>query len=81
MASQIPDSDGETEEPEEPEGQEDAQEDTGKGLGLSLKDIFEDEEEVDETLRDLADSLEEIEAADLASELADFLNEMESRMN
>ena len=71
-------SDEGTEEPEEAGGE---QEKTGEGLALSLKDIFEDEIEVDEALKDLADSMEEVAAADLASELTDFLQDMEFRMN
>ena len=47
-------------------------------LGLSLEDIF-GEEEVNEALRDLADFVDEIAAKDLASELQEFLEDLEAR--
>ena len=49
----------------------------GDGLEFSLKDIFEEVVEVDEILKDLADSQEEIPAGELAIELKEFLAELE----
>ncbi|MCI0845603.1 MAG: hypothetical protein J4N33_00655 [Chloroflexi bacterium] len=48
-------------------------------LGISLEDIFGEEEEVDEALRDLADFVEDVAAKDLASDLQEFLEELEAR--
>ena len=47
-------------------------------LDISLKDIFEDVMEVDESLKDLADSQEDVPAGDLAIELKEFLAELEN---
>ena len=69
--------------PEEnsPEGESAPEEDgEGKkktGIDLSLKDIFEEAVSVDENLKDLADSQEDIRAEDLAGELREFLSELE----
>jgi len=53
---------------------------TGGGdLALSLQDIFGEEQEVNETLRDLADFVEDTPAQDLAGELREFLEELEAR--
>ena len=49
-----------------------------EGLDFSLKDIFEEEAAVDEHLKDLADSQEDIRADDLANELREFLSELET---
>ena len=49
----------------------------GGGLSLDLKEIFEVKEEVDEAFKDLADSMENVAAADLAKDLRDFLAELE----
>ena len=46
-------------------------------LEISLKDIFEQEAEVDEGLKDLADSQEDVPAQDLAEGLREFLAELE----
>lgn len=43
-----------------------------------MEDIF-GEEEVHEALRDLADFVDEIAAKDLASELQEFLEDLEAR--
>ena len=51
----------------------------GEDLALSLKDIFTEQEEVDESLRDLADFVEDTLAQDLADELREFLEELEAR--
>ena len=48
-------------------------------LDLSLQDIFGEQEEVDESLRDLADFVEDTLAKDLADELRAFLEELEAR--
>ena len=50
------------------------------GSGLSLKDIFEEEVEVDEVLKDLAESTEEVGAQELANDLKDFFDELEASM-
>jgi len=49
----------------------------GEDLDLSLLEIFGEQEEVDQTLQDLASSVEETSAADLANELQDFLKQLE----
>ena len=46
-------------------------------MDFSLWDIFEEATEVDENLKDLADSQEEVAAGDLAGELREFLAELE----
>ncbi|PKB79132.1 MAG: hypothetical protein BZY88_14990 [SAR202 cluster bacterium Io17-Chloro-G9] len=43
-------------------------------IGLDLKGIFEEAEEVDEVLKDLADSLENVAVEDLAKDLTEFLS-------
>ena len=62
----------------------DATEESGNpnndGLELSLLDIFGEQEEVNESLRDLADFVEEVHAQDLATELREFLEELEARL-
>ena len=63
--------------PEEPAEEDSADE---KGLGISLKDIFEEEVEVDETLRDLAESMDDVPVGQLAEELREFLAELEKIM-
>ena len=63
--------------PEEPAEEDSADE---KGLGLSLKDIFEEEVEVDETLRDLAESMDDVPVGQLAEELREFLAQLEKVM-
>ncbi len=45
--------------------------------GIDLGNIFEEEGEVDELLKDLADSEEEMFAEDLATQLREFLAELE----
>ena len=50
------------------------------GLGLSLKGIFEEELEVDESLKDLADSMDDVAARDLADDLKSLLEGLEARM-
>ncbi|MCI0859958.1 MAG: hypothetical protein J4N81_14610, partial [Chloroflexi bacterium] len=63
--------------PEEPAEKDSADQ---KGLGISLKDIFEEEIEVDETLRDLAESMDDIPVGQLAEELREFLADLEKIM-
>lgn len=46
---------------------------------MNLNDIFGEEEEVDQVMKDLADSEEEVEAEDLAGELLAFLTELEKQ--
>ena len=46
---------------------------------LDLNSLFAEEEEVDELLKDLADSEEEVNVDDLAAELQAFLSELEKR--
>jgi len=58
---------------------EDSSNTGGGDLALSLQDIFGEEQEVDESLRDLADFVEETLAQDLADELREFLEELEAR--
>jgi hypothetical protein len=61
------------------EGDDNKEGDAGVAdLGLSLEDIFGEEEEVNEALRDLADFVDEIAAKDLASELQEFLEDLEA---
>ena len=50
------------------------------GLGLSLKGIFEEELEVDESLKDLSDSMDEVTARELADDLKSLLQGLEARM-
>ena len=52
----------------------------GEGSGLSLMDIFEEEVEVDETMRDLAESMEDGPAQELADDLRAFFEELEASM-
>lgn len=52
----------------------------GEGVGISLMDIFEEEIEVDETLKDLAESIEDDPAQELADDLRDFFEELEASM-
>ena len=47
------------------------------GLDLSLKDIFEEGIEVDQRLKDLADSQEDVSAIELSTELRRFMEELE----
>ncbi len=49
-------------------------------MGLSLKDIFEEEVEVDEALRDLAESMEDVPAQEIADDLRAFFEELEASM-
>ena len=49
------------------------------GLDLSLKEILKEEEDVDEALKDLASSIEEVAAVDLAGELHEFLEALKVR--
>ena len=63
--------------PEEPAEQDSTDE---KGLGISLKDIFEEELEVDETLKDLAESLDDVPVGQLVDELREFVAELEKIM-
>ena len=58
---------------------EDSSKTDGEDLALSLQDIFGEVEEVDESLRDLADFVEDTLAQDLADELREFLEELEAR--
>ena len=51
----------------------------GEDLAQSLQDIFGEEQEVDESLRDLADFVEDTLAQELADELREFLEELEAR--
>lgn len=46
---------------------------------LDLNSVFAEEEEVDELLKDLADSEEEVNVDDLAAELQKFLSKLEKR--
>ena len=62
---------GEAAPKEEPSG---AGPGTAGGIGLDLKDIFEDDQEVDEVLKDLADSMENVSAADLARDLRELMD-------
>ena len=52
--------------------------DPGDELGFNLKDLFEEVVEVDDNLKDLADSQEDVPAEDLAVELREFLAELEN---
>ena len=58
---------------------EDSSNTDGGDLALSLQDVFAVEEEVNESLRDLADFVEDTLAKDLADELRAFLEELEAR--
>ena len=63
------------------EGEAVPEEDSGGsaagGLEFSLSDIFEEAATVDEYLKDLADSQEDIRAEDLAGELRELLTDLE----
>lgn len=50
----------------------------GKELEFDLKDIFEEAVEVDERLKDLADSQDDVPADALSNELREFLAELEA---
>ena len=50
------------------------------GAVLSLRDIFEEEVEVDETLKDLAESMEDVTAQELSDDLRAFFEELEASM-
>ena len=60
----------------EPAPEEDGHGTESGGIDISLKDIFEEAATVDESLKDLADSQEDIRADDLAGELREFLSEL-----
>ena len=62
------------------EKQDGSKEEAKEGSGLSLKDIFEEEEEIDEVLRDLAGSMENVSARELADDLKEFFDELEAIM-
>lgn len=53
---------------------------SNEGAVLSLKDIFEEEVEVNEALRDLAESMEDIPAQEIADDLRAFFEELEASM-
>ena len=53
---------------------------SNEGVGLSLKDIFEEEVEVDEALRDLAESMEDVPAQEIADDLRALFEELEASM-
>ena len=70
-----------TEPQTEPQGEaNDEENDAAGGLGLSLKGIFEEEHEVDESLKDLADSMDDVTARELADDLKSLLEGLEARM-
>ena len=58
---------------------EDSSSPNSDDLSLSLQDIFGEQEVVDESLRDLADFVEDTLAQGLAGELQEFLEELEAR--
>ena len=60
-----------------PAGGEKSEDGAGSGLDVSLMDIFEKETGVDENLKDLADSQDDVIAADLATKLRDFLEALQ----
>ena len=45
-----------------------------------MKDIFEEEVEIDEALRDLPESMEDIPAREIADDLRAFFEELEASM-
>ena len=51
----------------------------GRDLSLALQDIFTEAQEVDESIRDLADFVEGALAQDLVTEFREFLDELEAR--
>ena len=53
---------------------------SNEGTGLSLKDIFEEEVEIDDALRDLPESMEDIPAQEIADDLRAFFEELEASM-
>jgi len=53
---------------------------SNEGAVLSLKDIFEEEVEVNEALKDLAESMEDIPAQEIADDLRAFFEELEASM-
>ena len=57
--------------------EEDGEDSPPGAIDISLKDIFEESLEVDEHLKDLADSQDDIRVEDLARELREFLSELE----
>ena len=57
--------------------EEDGEDSPPGAIDISLKDIFEESTEVDEHLKDLADSQDDIRVEDLAGELREFLSELE----
>ena len=60
------------------EPEDNASEGATDNLSLSFMDIFEEETVVNENLRDLADSQEDVAASDLASGLKELLGELEA---
>ena len=60
-----------------PVEEDDGDDGASGGVELSLKDIFEETAKVDEHLKDLADSQDDIRVEDLAGELREFLSELE----
>ena len=60
-----------------PVEEDDSDDGASGGVELSLKDIFEETAKVDEHLKDLADSQDDIRVEDLAGELREFLSELE----
>lgn len=53
---------------------------SNEGAILSLKDIFEEEVQVDEVLKDLAESMEDVPAQEIADDLRAFFEELEASM-
>lgn len=49
------------------------------GSGLDLMDIFEEEEEVDEAFQDLVNSVGEITASDLATQLQEIMSSLDNK--
>jgi hypothetical protein len=47
------------------------------GVDLSLKEIFEEEIEVDQRLKDLADSQEDVSAVELSAQLRHLMEDLE----
>ncbi|MCH7737497.1 MAG: hypothetical protein IH872_08875 [Chloroflexi bacterium] len=68
--------------PEKDKPSGDAEEEPGRGgalagLGLDLESLFEEEFVFDPTLKDLAESLDDVSAVELAADLRSFLDELQ----
>ena len=74
------DSDAEGGDEDDQDGAAGSGDTAGGSLGLDLKDIFQEAIVVDEALKVLAESMDDVEVVELADDLREFFEELESRM-